>query len=727
MRKIITLFCLLLCIGAFSQHQIGKKVNQLISKNTIFQPYTILAESAAIADSQIEQVVTKSTLATLKTDDLSRLMSRKDAFITLEIPYQNQTISLQLYRDEVFADGFHVDTDKGRNIGYNPGIYYRGIVAGDYLSVAAFSFFDNELTGMVSSRTLNNLVVGKLDKRNNTNDYIIYSDADMAIQNDFQCHTQDPAPTQQAPQRNSEVVLTDKCVTFYFEVDYDLYSANGVSTTATTNWMTSVFNNVKTLYANDGINVALKSIYIWTEQDPYFGEGSSDYLNMFNVQRPIFDGDVGQLVSIDSGGLGGVARTIDGLCSSDNYSYSDVSFGFNTVPTYSWTIMVVTHEFGHLLGSPHTHACIWNGDNSPIDSCGPYAIGSSGEGFGCMADPALLPSNSAKGTIMSYCHLVGGIGINLANGFGPQPKQRVLDAVNGSTCLSTDCINTCINTVVGVNTEFPSPTTALISWEQLSNTNNWQLSVVPFTSTPVWTPVTGTSVTMTDLLPNTFYKVTLRPDCDASMTTENAQSMFLTEADYCSGNIILTDSGGINGNHSHNENYVRTMIPSVSGAKIKLTFTSFWLSGQDWLYIYDGNSTSAPDLTNGGLRGTTIPGPYESTAADGSLTIRFTSDNVVLRPGYAAAVSCTNMLATDQFEQQIDFTYWPNPTNGNVAIASHTPISAIEVYNALGQLLYSGNQQAFEANIDLSGFASGTYFFKLKFKDRQANFKILKQ
>jgi len=62
-----------------------------------------------------------------------------------------------------------------------------------------------------------------------------------------------------------------------------------------------------------------------------------------------------------------------------------------------------------------------------------------------------------------------------------------------------------------------------------------------------------------------------------------------------------------------------------------------------------------------------------------------------------------------------------------VGIVSHTPIGSVEVYNSLGQLLYRGNEKAFEAKIDLSAFASGTYFFKLKFKDKEAHFKILKQ
>jgi len=38
------------------------------------------------------------------------------------------------------AEGFHVDTDKGKNISYEKGLYYRGIIKGDSKSVAAFNF-----------------------------------------------------------------------------------------------------------------------------------------------------------------------------------------------------------------------------------------------------------------------------------------------------------------------------------------------------------------------------------------------------------------------------------------------------------------------------------------------------------------------------------------------------------------------------------------------------------
>jgi hypothetical protein len=726
MKKALILIALLTCFNIFAQGEIAKKVNALVTNNVAFRPYHILTSTGENTDTEINKAVLHATRATIDMQSVNSLVAAKDNYIEVAIPFNGNTVTVQLYKVDIFAEGFHTDTDKAAYIPYQKGVYYRGIIKGDTDSVAAFSFFNNELNGLVSGRAFNNLVVGKLDRANNVSDYIVYSDSDLKIANDFECHTSDAVREQPETGRNNTTAQpqTLKCATMYFEMDYSLYTTNGSNTTTATNWMTSVFNNVQTLYNNDGISVALKSIYIWTTPDAYTGETSSDYLNMFGTTRPIFDGDVGQLVGIDSGGLGGVARTIDGLCSNDNYSYADVSFSYSTVPTYSWTIMVITHEFGHLLGSPHTHACIWNGNNTPIDSCGPSAIGSTGEGYSCMASPPLIPSSSAKGSIMSYCHLVGGVGINLANGFGPQPKARVLAAVNGATCLSTDCIHTCINTVVAINAVM-NGTTATISWTQLSNTANWLVSVTAPSSAAVWVPVTGSNYVLTDLLPNTYYKVQVRPDCDAALTTEIVQNVFLTDADYCNG-IVLTDSGGSSGNYSNNENFIRTIIPTQPNKRIRMTFTSFFLIGQDRLFIYDGNSISATDLTGGGLTGNTIPGPYESSAGDGSLTIKFTSDATLVRSGFAANVACTNILGIQNFTPNIDFTYSPNPTNGLVAIASKTAISEVSVYNSLGQLLYHGNVEARDAKVDLGAFAVGTYFFKLKFSEGEANFKILK-
>jgi hypothetical protein len=87
--------------------------------------------------------------------------------------------------------------------------------------------------------------------------------------------------------------------------------------------------------------------------------------------------------------------------------------------------MVSTHELGHLWGSRHTHACVWNGNNTAIDGC-------SGSTEGSCSLPG-YPSQG--GTIMSYCHLQS-VGINFNEGFGPQPGNVIRNSVANASCTS---------------------------------------------------------------------------------------------------------------------------------------------------------------------------------------------------------------------------------------------------------------------------------------------------
>ncbi len=717
MKKIFTLLVLLTCFCGFSQNKISEKIAELKAARTVFTPFSVLNATTPADASEVESAVDNATFAALRVAEVNSIVAAKNEAIELSIPYAGGIKVVELYKVEILADNFTVDSDKALNLTYQQGVHYRGIVKGDPNSLVSMNFFANEFSGIISDNSVQNLVVGKIDKPNNTLDYIVYSDADMKVPNGFRCDVKDEDVVMDlTPIETSRNVQSTRCVTVYFEIDHNLFLANGADTTTTTNWMTAVFNNVQTLYANDQIDIALSSVFIWTTDDPYEGESSFDYLAQFNEVRPVFNGDVGMLVGIDPGGLGGVAVTINGLCSENNFSYSDVNFSYSTVPTYSWTVMVITHELGHLLGSRHTHACAWNGNNTAIDGCGQQAGNNEGN---CSQGP--IPTS---GSIMSYCHLISGVGINFTNGFGTQPRTAVLNAVNSGLCLSTDCVNTCINTVVDITATNVTSTSATITWGDVGSTTAWQISITPYPSSfPNWTNATSPHQ-LTGLLPNKYYRVRLRPVC-SGLTPTSRETVFATSADWCSG-VVITDTGGATGDHGNMESYVRTLIPTQPNKKITLTFTEFDLeTDYDYLYVYDGSSTSAPEFNAGGYTGNTIPGPFVSSAADGSLSIRFASDQAVVESGYVATVGCEDLLGLSDVAN-IDFTYYPNPTNGVVKIVSKTDITNVKVYNIAGQLLYQNKLNNMETDVDISAFATGTYFFRLMFDDIEANFKVLK-
>jgi hypothetical protein len=723
MKKIFTLFALIAGLAVFAQqHKVGNKVAEFKASGATFHHFSMLTPTTEPASDAIGRAVTKSTLAQLNTTALNAIVASKYQTIELEIPYLGENILIELYKADPFNQNFHLDTDKTKNIAYERGVYYRGIVKGDVTSLVSFSFFNNEFSGIISADGIGNVVVGKVDRANNASDYIVYSDADLRVMSGFNCGVKDDTDAHDHSNHEGRQMLTDRCVTMYFEIDYDLYLQNNSSTTLTTNWMTGVFNNVQTLYENEGITVSLKSMYIWTELDPYenIGDSSGDYLFAFNAFRPVFDGDVGQLVGIDPGGLGGVAVTIDGLCSQNNFSYSDVNFSYSTVPTFSWTVQVITHEMGHLLGSRHTHACVWNGNNTSIDGCGTQAGYSEGN---CALGP--IPSATVKGTIMSYCHLISGIGISFNNGFGDQPATAIIDAVESSTCLSTDCINTCINTVTDITVTNPTTTSATITWNDLSGATSWQVSVTFFASSADnWVTVdTNSYTTTTALSPNTYYKVKIRPFCDNATPTARTQ-VFATPGVWCNG-VTITDTGGVAGNYTNNQHYYRVLIPNLPQKAIRIVFTQFELELDfDYLTVYSGVGT---DIMLGQFTGTDISSPIESVTADGALTLEFMSDPGVVESGFVANVSCIQNLGVNEAGSVIDFTYYPNPTNGIINIDSNTDIEDIKVYNVQGQLLYQGKSNGVNTKVDVSAFSTGTYFFKLNFAGgKQANFKIVK-
>ncbi|RZJ71888.1 choice-of-anchor L domain-containing protein, partial [Flavobacterium sp.] len=224
-----------------------------------------------------------------------------------------------------------------------------------------------------------------------------------------------------------------------------------------------------------------------------------------------------------------------------------------------------------------------------------------------------------------------------------------------------------------------------LDWDAAGN-NQWEVLVLPAgvplanAGTPIVVnglpTVTVTSTTETVPAPFTAltcYVYYVRSICFFPGEWVGPSDPVCTQAlpPVCGGNYV--DSGGVDGNYSNNESSTITICPQNAGDVVTVTFTAFSVeSNWDGMYVYDGNGTNDPlipstngpgngDLTTpGAYWGNSIPGPFESSSADGCLTFQFISDGFQNQAGWAANVTCgpaptcpkptalTGLSATDQ-------------------------------------------------------------------------------
>ncbi len=432
--RIFTLLMLamFLSYSGFSQQNekaISKMVKTYKEAGVTFEPVNLFQSTRTSIEGRddIKEVVSQATILKLNQQALRTTIDANKTAISLEMPslYRNDLI-LDLVQVDIFAPDFRVRTsDSKEALDVDYGLHYRGVIKGISNSLVAISIFENEMSGFIADDE-GNIVLGRMEGKNPENEHILYLDANMNIQPDYECGVQDD-DRPYTPEDLMDLTIRDAgdCVKIYVEVDNDIYNNKGSNTTS---YITGLFNQSAILYANENIEISLSDLYIWTSNSPYTGTSSSTLLNQFQSYRNSFNGDIGHLLSYD--GSGGIAAGFSGVCNSNldaNMCFSGIQSSYSNVPTYSWTVSVFTHEMGHLFGSRHTHACVWNGNNTAIDGC-------SGSTEGSCSNPG---SPSGGGTIMSYCHFTTGINFNL--GFGSQPGNVIRNRIAGASCLAASC------------------------------------------------------------------------------------------------------------------------------------------------------------------------------------------------------------------------------------------------------------------------------------------------
>ena len=419
---------LILCFGISAQNRIAQKVNQYASSS--FKDVNPIRTHAALSTSFLDANPHLKTGISIEVNQevLQEILDEQIQPLRFEMPTpdgSSKTLLLVPSRSQSESFAVYNQDRVLHQINDKDAHHYWGVVEGEEQSVVALSIFPGQIMALISSHTDTYQISDLTEELPGR--HLLYRLQDLDYQLDFNCGVEVPDDFE-IIERSTErsVSNSSPCVRIYLEVDFDVtIDQGGIANTAS--YITGLFNQVSLLYFNENININLHELVIWESYDPYTSSTTQEILSEFREETGFdFNGDLAHLIGYS--GSGGIAY-LDVLCQNSfgRHAYSGIYSYYHNIPMYSWSVLVITHEIGHNLGSPHTHDCVWNGDFTAIDECGINA----GYGTPSPCNDVGLP---AAGTVMSYCHLVG-VGIDFNVGFGLQPSDLIYDRVQWAPCL----------------------------------------------------------------------------------------------------------------------------------------------------------------------------------------------------------------------------------------------------------------------------------------------------
>jgi len=344
---------------------------------------------------------------------------------------------LDLVRFEAVAPGarFIVQTDNGpRDVKPELPVYLRGSVDGMRGSVAVVSVrASGEVRGIVSGADGTWMLARGAGGKGSLRSRRVDRQA-LAGVGGFSCEeVANPGPRRTAASASLSASPTSDSGTrslrlpiaytaqIAVELDFDFYQLFAPDHDAAVLYALDLMAFTGALgEAELGMNVQVPFVQLWTtESDPFSSAALSRLGQLRTRWNQAGSTSCGgadcttlgrtTVILLSAAGEGGVAY-VPGICDSyhsptNGFSYAfagsmDGDFDIDS-PGAVWDVVATTHELGHNFGSPHTHCY-----DPPIDGC-------YGSEVGCYSGSTSLPSGcpgngQGCGTLMGYCHLLGG-------------------------------------------------------------------------------------------------------------------------------------------------------------------------------------------------------------------------------------------------------------------------------------------------------------------------------
>src|SRR5690554_5570285 len=188
-NKILAIFCVLMVLmpSFFLNAQQSKPLDAFVARTLQTEKVTTINSLWTIVESNnldVSHSVNDATFFSINKDILMDIMENKTNLLQLEIPYNSRTIKLNLVKYDIFSSGFAVNLIENgipEKFNYEPGLYYRGVIEDMEGSLAAFSFFNEEIYGVFSIPEIGNinLIPIKIDEDDSEYHYVQYNENDL--------------------------------------------------------------------------------------------------------------------------------------------------------------------------------------------------------------------------------------------------------------------------------------------------------------------------------------------------------------------------------------------------------------------------------------------------------------------------------------------------------------------------------------------------------------------